>query len=47
MSRPAGGLEGKAALVTGGGTGIGEACAVAMAADGAKLFETHSVQESR
>lgn len=37
MSRPAGGLEGKAALVTGGGTGIGEACAAALASDGAAV----------
>lgn len=35
MTRPAGGLEGKAILVTGGGTGIGAACASALAADGA------------
>ena len=37
MSRPAGGLEGKAVLITGGGTGIGEACAAALAADGAAV----------
>lgn len=37
MSRPAGGLEGKAILVTGGGTGIGEGCAAALAADGAAV----------
>ncbi|MCH2173353.1 SDR family oxidoreductase [Myxococcota bacterium] len=36
-TRPAGGLEGKAVLVTGGGTGIGRACAVALAADGAAV----------
>jgi NAD(P)-dependent dehydrogenase (short-subunit alcohol dehydrogenase family) len=35
--KPAGGLEGKAALVTGGGTGIGWACAAALAADGATV----------
>jgi NAD(P)-dependent dehydrogenase (short-subunit alcohol dehydrogenase family) len=32
--RPAGGLEGKAAMVSGGGTGIGWACAAALIADG-------------
>jgi NAD(P)-dependent dehydrogenase (short-subunit alcohol dehydrogenase family) len=37
MTRPAGGLEGKAVLVTGGGTGIGRACAAALAADGAAV----------
>ncbi|MFP6640561.1 MAG: SDR family NAD(P)-dependent oxidoreductase, partial [Myxococcota bacterium] len=37
MTRPAGGLEGKAILVTGGGTGIGAACAAALAADGAAV----------
>ncbi|HIF97778.1 MAG TPA: SDR family oxidoreductase [Myxococcales bacterium] len=37
MSRPAGGLEGRAVLVTGGGTGIGEGCAAALAADGAAV----------
>ncbi|MFL2936770.1 MAG: SDR family oxidoreductase [Myxococcota bacterium] len=37
MTRPAGGLEGKAFLVTGGGTGIGAACASALAADGAAV----------
>lgn len=37
MARPAGGLEGMAVLVTGGGTGIGRACAAALAADGAAV----------
>jgi 7-alpha-hydroxysteroid dehydrogenase len=32
-----GGLEGKGVLVTGGGTGIGRACAAALAADGAAV----------
>ena len=32
-----GGLEGKAFLVTGGGSGIGRACAAALAADGAAV----------
>lgn len=35
--RPSGGLEGYGALVTGGGTGIGRACAAALAADGAAV----------
>ena len=35
--RATGGLEGKAFLVTGGGTGIGRACAAALAADGAAV----------
>jgi 7-alpha-hydroxysteroid dehydrogenase len=35
--RPAGGLEGTTALVTGGGTGIGFACAAALVADGAAV----------
>jgi 7-alpha-hydroxysteroid dehydrogenase len=37
MPRPAGGLEGTTALVSGGGTGIGFACAAALAADGASV----------
>jgi 7-alpha-hydroxysteroid dehydrogenase len=37
MPRPAGGLEGTAALVSGGGTGIGFACAAALVADGAHV----------
>ena len=37
MTRPAGGLEGQAILVTGGGTGIGAACAKALVADGAAV----------
>jgi NAD(P)-dependent dehydrogenase (short-subunit alcohol dehydrogenase family) len=37
MARPTGGLEGYAALVTGGGTGIGRSCAVRLAADGAAV----------
>ena len=36
-TRPSGGLEGTAVLVTGGGTGIGRACAAALAADGAAV----------
>ena len=36
-SIPSGGLEGMAVLVTGGGTGIGAACAARMAADGAAV----------
>jgi NAD(P)-dependent dehydrogenase (short-subunit alcohol dehydrogenase family) len=35
--RARGGLEGKAVLVTGGGTGIGRACAARLAADGAAV----------
>lgn len=35
--RPSGGLEGHAAIVTGGGTGIGKACAAQLAADGAAV----------
>ena len=34
---PSGGLEGYAVLVTGGGTGIGKACAARLAADGAAV----------
>ncbi|HPG27118.1 MAG TPA: SDR family oxidoreductase [Myxococcota bacterium] len=34
---PSGGLEGMAVLVTGGGTGIGAACAARLAADGAAV----------
>src|SRR6266567_1579353 len=37
MAQPSGGLEGYAALVTGGGTGIGRACAARLAADGAAV----------
>jgi len=36
-SIPSGGLEGMAVLVTGGGTGIGAACALRCAADGAAV----------
>ena len=36
-TRPAGGMEGTAALVSGGGTGIGFACAAALVADGAAV----------
>ncbi len=36
-SKPSGGLEGLAVLVTGGGTGIGKACAAQLAADGAAV----------
>lgn len=35
--RPSGGLEGIAVLVTGGGSGIGRACAAQLAADGAAV----------
>ena len=35
--RSAGNLQGYAVLVTGGGTGIGAACAAALAADGAAV----------
>jgi 7-alpha-hydroxysteroid dehydrogenase len=47
--RPAGGLEGSGALVSGGGTGIGWACAAALIADGASVTicgRTESVLES-
>lgn len=37
MGAPRGGLEGMAALVTGGGSGIGLGCAVRLAADGAHV----------
>ena len=37
---PSGGLEGYAVLVTGGGTGIGLACAARLAADGAAVTIT-------
>lgn len=37
MPVPSGGLEGMAVLVTGGGTGIGRACAAQAAADGAAV----------
>jgi NAD(P)-dependent dehydrogenase (short-subunit alcohol dehydrogenase family) len=37
MATPSGGLEGRAVLVTGGGTGIGRACAAQAAADGAAV----------
>lgn len=36
-STPSGGLEGRAYIVTGGGTGIGKACAARLAADGAAV----------
>jgi NAD(P)-dependent dehydrogenase (short-subunit alcohol dehydrogenase family) len=36
-TKPSGGLEAKAALISGGGTGIGWACAAAMIADGATV----------
>ena len=36
-TQPSGGLEGMAVLVTGGGTGIGRACAARLAADGAAV----------
>jgi 7-alpha-hydroxysteroid dehydrogenase len=37
QTSPSGGLEGTAILVTGGGTGIGRACALRLAADGAAV----------
>ncbi len=37
LSRPSGGLEGRSVIVTGGGTGIGSACAAALAVDGAAV----------
>ena len=37
VARASGGLEGTAFLITGGGTGIGRACAAALAADGAAV----------
>jgi len=37
MGIPSGGLEGRVVLVTGGGTGIGRACALQAAADGAAV----------
>ena len=40
--QPSGGLEGYAALVTGGGTGIGKACAARLAADGAAVDHLRS-----
>ena len=36
-TQPSGGLEGYGALVTGGGTGIGRACAIRLAGEGAAV----------
>ena len=41
-----GGLEGKAVLVTGGGTGIGHACAAALARDGGQVTICGRTEES-
>lgn len=42
---PSGGLEGTAVLVTGGGTGIGRACAARLAGDGAAVTICGRTQE--